>query len=82
MNIKKAAEFLEIATAKGDVEIAPGVWLFSQQAIIEEQKVWDDEDGYKDTDFTTSPHWIATDTGEAIGITDAADLYEQMKDTW
>lgn len=45
-------------------KIASGVYLETQNEMIENQKSWDDEDPAKEIDFTTSKFWLTTDNGE------------------
>jgi len=61
----KAQEYFEAAKKKGYVEISSGVYLWSQEAIIEDQKEWNAEDNSKNMDFTTAPFWITTNSGES-----------------
>lgn len=41
----------------GYYEVEPEVYLWTQKAIIEEQKTWDDEDPCKNFDFTKHLYW-------------------------
>ena len=58
------AEAIQAAQAEGQSEIAPGVYLNSQESIVADQADFDDEDGAKTTDFTKAPFWITTDDGQ------------------
>jgi len=40
-----------------------GLYLFTQEEIIDDQAGWDDQDEGKDIDFTTSAFWLLTDCG-------------------
>lgn len=56
---------LQAAAAYGYVEIAPGVYLTSQESMVAEQTEWGDEDWDESeiTDFTRAPFWITTNDG-------------------
>jgi hypothetical protein len=54
---------------KGVIELRDGIYIQTNEYIIESQKSWSDGDDYKNEDFTTSPYWITVDTGsEPVGI--------------
>lgn len=42
----------------GCYEVEPGVYLWTQETIIDEQEDWDDEDPCKNFDFTKSSFWL------------------------
>jgi len=44
-------------------DLGNGLYLFTQEEIIDDQAGWDDEDYSKGADFTTSAFWILTDCG-------------------
>lgn len=58
------AEALQAAQAEGQIEIASGVYLNSQECVVADQADFSDEDGDKTTDFTKAPFWITTDDGQ------------------
>lgn len=47
----------------GWVEIRSGVYAWTQEAIIGDQKGWQDCDECKNYDFSTSPFWVSDDSG-------------------
>jgi hypothetical protein len=61
-----ARQLRKLALAEGSVEVRSGVWLQSAAHLTEEQKGWPDEDNCKNTDFSTFPLWIVTDSGHYI----------------
>ena len=67
------AEAIDLARKNGCIELSSGVWLYTQESIVEEQKSWDEEDGSKVFDFTKAPMWISTDDGELLPIFGADD---------
>lgn len=76
--IDTAQSLLNRADSTGWVEVREGVYLNSQESIIADQKSWDDEDGAKNLDFTTSPYWVNTNDGWVVAISDAADLVGKL----
>lgn len=52
------SQIIEQLTENGVYEIEPGVHLFTQECIINEQEDWDDEDPCKNFDFTTANFWL------------------------
>lgn len=52
------SQIIEQLTEDGVYEIEPGIHLFTQECIINEQQDWDDEDPCKNMDFSTSPLWL------------------------
>lgn len=75
--IATAQSLLNGADSYGFDEIG-GWFLNSQESLIAQQQKWDDEDGAKDFDFTTSPYWLHDDEGSIIAISDAADLVDTL----
>lgn len=72
---------LHVAQVEGSVQKAVGVWLCSQEHVIDDQEVWGDEDGAKAIDFTIAPFWITTDCGNdptPIYGADDDDLIEAL----
>lgn len=67
------ATAFDLAQKNGCIELSSGVWLNTQESIIEEQKGWFDEDGAKGFDFTKAPMWISTDDGVLVPIYGADD---------
>ena len=61
---QRTQELLEIG------EILPGVYLYSREEIIEEQKTWEEGDLAEDIDFNDSDLWITTDDGHVESITE------------
>jgi hypothetical protein len=56
--------FIEETLAKnGYVEIQDGVYLNTQESMIDEQSQWDAEDKRIDIDYTDYDFWITTDNG-------------------
>lgn len=47
------------------IEISPGVFVSTSENMIADQKAWDSEDPAKNTDFSTHPFWITTDSGSS-----------------
>lgn len=74
------AEALQAAQAEGQIEIAPGVYLNSQESIVADQANLGDEDGAKTADFTTAPFLITTDDGQVQPVhgEDDKDLIEVL----
>jgi len=62
------AEAIQAAQAEGQIEIAPGVYLNSQESIVADQADLSDEDGAKKIDFTKAPFWMTTDDGQVHPI--------------
>jgi len=52
------SDIIEELTESGCYEVEPGVFLWTQECIIEDQEGWDEEDPCKTFDFTTSQLWI------------------------
>ena len=59
----KAKEMIEKAKAEGCIEIAAGVYLWTQAEIREDAEGWDDDDPSKKTDFSVAPYWVTDDAG-------------------
>jgi DNA-binding PadR family transcriptional regulator len=63
----------------GVVTLSEGVWLYTQDAIQEEQTGWDENDQSKNLDLTQYPYWITTDSGEGpfgfVSIRDALEWF-------
>ena len=74
------AETIQAAQAEGQIEIATGVYLNSQESIVADQADWGDEDGAKTTDFTKAPFWITTNDGQVQPIygVDDKDLIDVL----
>lgn len=47
--------------------IRPGVYLHTQEELMEQQKDWDEPDESKTRDFSTHLAWISTDDGYLAG---------------
>ena len=58
-----------------------GLYIFTREEIIEEQKDWHDEDSSKEIDFTTSPLWLVTDDGvtDPVGVDNKTELKNILK---
>lgn len=46
------------------VELAPGIYLETGKSLADRQSYWADEDEDKSIDFTSSPYWLTTDSGD------------------
>lgn len=72
---------LAAVDAGKDLEISPGAYICSASDMTADQERWDDEDPHKHTDFSTSPYWVTTDSGDdPIPIETADDLLEMCND--
>ena len=40
-----------------------GLYLFTQEGMVDDQTGWDDQDPYKDYDFSAHAFWLCTDCG-------------------
>lgn len=67
----------ELARKHGHIELSAGVFLNTQESIIEEQDGWL-EDGAKSFDFTKAPMWINTDDGVLLPVFGPDDLDEVL----
>lgn len=45
----------------GEIRLQDGACLATAEHMISDQKDWDEDDNYKNFDFTTSDFWIVTD---------------------
>ena len=52
------SNIIEELTESGCYEVEPGVFLWTQEWIIDDQEGWDEEDPCKNFDFTTSQFWL------------------------
>lgn len=59
--IKKLEDVKKEIEVDGFSELRDGLYLSSQKNIIEEQKIWYEEDQFKSLDFTRDDFWITTD---------------------
>lgn len=65
----------ELAKKNGHIELRRGVYLNTQESIIEEQEGWLEDDA-KGFDFTKAPMWINTDDGVLLPVFCPDDLDE------
>ena len=65
---------IKMAGEHGMIEIRDGVFLWTMEEIITDQKTWEDVDDAKNLDFTTSKYWITDDAGMTpLAVTGADD---------
>ena len=68
---------LSAAKEKGFIRIGCGVYLSSQESIVDQQRDWqaDGTEGGQVYDFTSAPFWLTTDCGaDPQPIYDASDV--------
>lgn len=76
-NLQIAKNLLALVDHRGWAD-AGHFHLSSQEQILDEQEVWDDEDPEKDLDLTTSPYWMVSTDGIIEGIDSAEELAEYL----
>lgn len=52
------SKMIEELTESGCYEVEPGVFLWTQEHIIDEQEGWGEEDLFTNFDFSTSKFWL------------------------
>lgn len=52
------SKIVEELTESGCYEVEPGVFLWTQECIIDEQEGWGEEDPCANFDFTKSQFWL------------------------
>ena len=70
-----AEEAITAVTNEGCIQIAPGVYLSTQENIIDDQESWGYVDGCKMHDFSSAPFWITDDSGADPTAIHGADEY-------
>ena len=79
MNISLSPnEACELARKNGHIELSDGVYLNTQESMIEEQEGWL-EDNAKSFDFTKAPMWVNTDDGFILPIFCPEDLVDLVE---
>lgn len=69
-----ALSIIQDAKESGSTYLGQGCYLVMAEEMIEDQKEWADTDESKYTDFSTSPYWVTTDSGDGpFPITDEQD---------
>jgi len=62
-------------------DLGNGLYIFTQEEMIDEQAEWDDEVKGKNIDFTTSLFWLATDCGlEPEGFDTEEELMQHLSE--
>ena len=77
-NTEIKVDYLDIVNNVGYIELRDGVYLHSQESIIDDQKEWAEEDKAKTKDFTTSPYWLITDDGKIASIDSNNDVKSKL----
>lgn len=61
-----AAELLSALDTRGWLEVSSGMWLHTQEDLVQWQD--ENEDEAQGLDFTTAPYWMANDAGHVAPI--------------
>ena len=73
------AEIEERLDYEGVAEVAEGIYLNTQENILEEQREWHDDDPAKEREFSRHSFWIVTNNGVMAGFDSVADA---VADVW
>ena len=52
------SDIIEELNETGCYEVEPGVFLWTQEHIIDEQEEWEGKDSFTNFDFSTSKFWL------------------------
>lgn len=69
-NFEQAEELLKETASKGVINFTPNSYLYTSEALIKEDRDWQDEEFKKFVSLRNAPFWLVTEKGNPIPIHD------------